>query len=241
MSDILVKDLFKNGYAFEANLGAASLTKLCTDKERLSDLLTDVRRNMDGDTVEEAAVVGTSEIPATETETPQATPAPVQLPCEGHLRPAYEDLYERYDLGHPDQHWGTEETVLATINLAYNWWRAKKSPKMMIGHISAKKFRKTGGHRAHKTGTHVDIDLVDVLPRDTGGTSTPKNQLKCAIVCWFAIRLGFRRGLFGDLQVCEVVNRLAKEKGLSGRMVFRSDHKSHFHFEMPLETSDVSV
>ena len=236
MPNMLVEDLFKNGYAFEANLGAASLTKLCTDKERLSQVLDKVR-NMDRDTVEADAVVGTPEISATETEMPQARHTPVQLPCKGHLRPTYENLYKLYDLRHPDQHWGTKKTVLATINLAYNWWRAKKSPKMLIGHISAKDFGATGGHRAHKTGTHVDIDLAGVLPQDTGGTSTPKNQLKCAIVCWFAIRLGFRRGLFGDRQVCEAVNRLAKQEGLSGRMAFWSDHKNHFHFEMPLESS----
>jgi hypothetical protein len=122
--------------------------------------------------------------------------------------------------------------VITALNVAYNWWKKGFSPTMLLGDISAKSFSSTGCHSAHKTGTHFDCDLAGMLPRDPGYNLD--KQKGCAIVCWFAIQLGVRRGLFSDQVVCEAVNEIAQEKGFPGRMEVRADHDNHFHFEMPL-------
>lgn len=107
----------------------------------------------------------------------------VELPHHSQLKPEYQGMYERYDSGCPD--WGTEPTVTMAINLAYNWWKKGYSPTMLLGDLSAKDFSKTGCHSAPRTGTHLDTDLSGTLPRDPGYNQD--KQLKCAIVCWFAI------------------------------------------------------
>jgi murein endopeptidase len=156
--------------------------------------------------------------------------AAVELPHHSQLKPEYKGMYERYDSGCADQHWGTEPTVLMALNLAYNWWKQGNTPTMLLGDISAKTFSQTGCHSAHKTGTHVDADLSGTLPRDPGYNQD--KQLKCAIVCWFAIQLGTRRVLFSDDVVAQAVNQIAAEKGFAGRVEVRADHDNHFHFEM---------
>lgn len=203
-----------------ANLGAVSLTTLSDDRTLLSGLLVEAAE-ADRNTAELGELISS----------PEERAAAVELPRPQDLPPEYKGMYSRYCLGHPDQHWGTRATVIATLNVAYNWWKNGNSPTMLIGHISAKDFAATRGHSAHKTGTHVDIDLAETLPRDSGYNR--EAQLKCARVCWFAIQAGFQRGLFSDQVVCDAVNKLAADKGFPGRMVVRADHDNHFHFEMP--------
>jgi len=162
--------------------------------------------------------------------TADTTAVAVEVPHHSKLKPEYRGMYERYDSGCPDQHWGSEATVTMALNLAYNWWKQGKTPTMLLGDVSARNFAQTGCHCAHKNGTHVDADLAGTLPRDPG--SNRDKQIKCAIVCWFAIQLGARRVLFSDGQVAEAVNKIAAEKGFPGRVAVRADHDNHFHFEM---------
>ncbi len=209
-------------HVFEsADLGSVSLIDLPDDGSALSEKLTEAA-NADRNTDELGEFILSSEV----------TAAAVELPHHRNLPTEYKGMYVRYDSSCPDQHWGTKTTVIATMNLAYNWWNRGNSPMMLIGDLSAKHFASTRCHSAHKTGTHVDIDLVGTLPRDPGYGRQEK--LKCVSVCWYAIQLGFHRGLFSDQDVCETVNNLAMEKGFPGRMVVRADHDNHFHFEMPL-------
>ena len=203
-----------------ANLGAVSLTTLSDDRTPLSELLVEAAE-ADRNTAELGELISS----------PEERAAAVELPRPQDLPPEYKGMYSRYCLGHPDQHWGTRATVIATLNVAYNWWKNGNSPTMLIGHISAQDFAATRGHSAHKTGTHVDIDLAGTLPRDP--EYNREKQLKCARVCWFAIQAGFQRGLFSDQVVCDAVNKLAADKRFPGQMVVRADHDNHFHFEMP--------
>jgi len=163
---------------------------------------------------------------------PRALNAAVELPHHGDLKPEYQGMYVRYDSACANQHWGTEATVTMAINVAYNWWKQGYQPTMLLGDLSARNFGATGCHSAHKTGTHLDIDLPSTLPRDPGYNL--EKQQKCAIVLWFAIQLGVRRALFSDSEVAQAVNDVAAEKGFPGRVEVRADHDNHFHLEMPL-------
>lgn len=164
---------------------------------------------------------------------PAVLAAAVELPHHSQLKPEYKGMYVRFDGGScADQHWGTDATVTMAINLAYNWWKQGFTPTMLIGDLSAKSFGSTGCHAAHKTGTHVDIDLSGTLPRDPGYNLD--KQKKCAQLCWFAIQLGVKRVLFSDGEVAAAVNKHAQAKGLPGRVEVRADHDNHFHLEMPL-------
>ena len=203
-----------------ANLGTVSLTDVSDDRTLLSGLLVEAAK-AERNTAELGELISS----------PEEMAAAVELPCPQNLPPKYKGMYSRYCLGYPDQHWGTRATVLATLNVAYNWWKNGNSPTMLIGHISAQDFAATRSHSAHKTGTHVDIDLAGTLPRDP--EYNREKQLKCARVCWFAIQAGFQRGLFSDQVVCDAVNKLAADKRFPGQMVVRADHDNHFHFEMP--------
>ena len=211
-----MKDVFEF-----ADLGSVSLIDLPDDGQIPSELLAEAAK-ADRNTDELGKFISS----------PEAIAAAVELPHHKQLPPEYKGMYIRYDSSCADQHWGTPATVRATINLAYNWWKKGNSPTMLIGDLSARNFACTGCHSAHKTGTHVDIDLKGMLPENQGYGR--REQLKCFLVCWYAIQLGFRRGLFSDQEVCEAVNRFAEEKNLPGRMVVRADHDTHFHFEMPL-------
>ncbi|WP_306051824.1 penicillin-insensitive murein endopeptidase [Oceaniradius stylonematis] len=157
---------------------------------------------------------------------------PLELPHHDKLKPKFKGMYIRYDSKCTGQHWGTEETVKMSMDLAYNWFKNNKTPTLLIGDISAKEFAKTKCHSAHKTGTHVDMDLAGTLPSDPGYDK--EKRLKCAQICWLAIQLGVKRVLFSDAKVGVAVNKLAKDKGLSGRVVVRADHDDHFHIEMPI-------
>lgn len=203
-----------------ANLGDVSLTTLSDDRTRLSELLVEAAE-ADRNTDELGELISS----------PEEMAAAVELPHEKNLPSRYKGMYIRYSSSCPNQHWGTRATVIATLNVAYNWWKKGNSPTMLIGDISAKNFAATGCHAAHKTGTHVDMDLAGTLPWDP--EYNREKQLKCARVCWFAIQAGFQRGLFSDQVVCDAVNELAADKGFPGRMVVRADHDNHFHFEMP--------
>ena len=203
-----------------ANLGTVSLTDVSDDRTLLSELLVEAAE-ADRNTDELGEFI----------LSPEEMAAAVELPHHQNLPSRYKGMYIRYSSSCPNQHWGTRATVMATLNVAYNWWRNGNSPTMLIGDISAKNFAATGCHAAHKTGTHVDIDIAGTLPRDP--EYNREKQLKCATVCWIAIQLGFRRGLFSDQVVCDAVNNLAADKGFPGRMVVRADHNTHFHFEMP--------
>jgi len=163
---------------------------------------------------------------------PKVLGSAVELPHHSQLKPEFRGMYVRYNGGAcGSQHWGTPETVSMALGLAYNWWKQGFKPTLLIGDLSAKDFSKTGCHAAHKTGTHVDMDLAGTLPRDPGYNR--ENQLKCAQLCWFAIQLGAKRVLFSDSTVARAVNELAKKNGLPGRVETRSDHDNHFHIEMP--------
>lgn len=203
-----------------ASPGAFSPTTLSDDRIPLSELLVEAAE-ADRNTDELGELISSSEEMA----------AAVELPHHQNLPSRYQGMYVRYCSSCPNQHWGTRATVIATLNVAYNWWKNRNSPPMLIGDISAQNFAATGCHAAHKTGTHVDIDLAKTLPKDP--EYNREKQLKCARVCWFAIQAGFRRGLFSDQVVCDAVNKLAADKGFPGRMVVRADHDNHFHFEMP--------
>lgn len=156
----------------------------------------------------------------------------VELPHHSQLKPEYEGMYVRYDSSCPDQHWGRADAVRMALLVAYNWWHYKFRPTLLIGDISARSFSQTRCHSAHKTGTHVDMDLALTLPRDPGYGKD--EQLKCAQLAWFALQARARRVLFGDAVVAQAVNRLAEENGLTGRVVVRADHDDHFHIEIPL-------
>jgi hypothetical protein len=155
----------------------------------------------------------------------------VELPHHSDLPPEQRDMYVRYDSRRcPNQHWGTRATVTFALKLARRWRDNKHQPVIHFGDISAKNFAKTNCHTAHKTGTHLDVDLPTALPSDP---SYDKGKRKlCATLCWYAVSLGARRVLFSDPAVAEAVNKLAQASRLVGRVVVRDDHDNHFHIEM---------
>nr|VFK21088.1 MAG: Penicillin-insensitive murein endopeptidase [Candidatus Kentron sp. LPFa] len=161
---------------------------------------------------------------------PEVLVAAVELPHHNQLKPEYKGMYVRYGSSCSRQHWGTKETVNMALSLAHNWWKRGNRPTMLLGDISAKNFGQTGCHSAHKNGKHLDADLSGTLPSDSGYNLD--KQKKCAIICWFAIQLGARRALFSDSAVAKAVNKIAVDKGYPGRVVVRTDHDNHFHFEM---------
>ena len=156
----------------------------------------------------------------------------IELPHHSRLKPEYRGMYIRYDSWSwsPDQHWGRPETVRLALQVAYNWWHYKFQPVVMIGDVSARTFAETECHSAHRGGTHFDMDLVGILPKDPGYGRDA--QLKCAQLAWFAIQAGVSRVLFADPVVAEAVNRLATERCVPGRALVRPDHHDHFHMEI---------
>lgn len=161
---------------------------------------------------------------------PEILRSAVELPHHRDLKPEYRGMYVRYGSSCSGQHWGTPNTVRMAVNLAYNWWKQIGTPTILLGDISAKNFSQTGCHMAHKSGTHLDVDLAGTLPKDPNYNLSKKK--KCAVLCWFGIQLGVKRILFSDAEVAKAVNELAEKKGFSGRVRVRADHDDHFHIEM---------
>ena len=157
---------------------------------------------------------------------------PVELPHHSQLPAGERGLYVRYDAGCADQHWGTPATVELALKLARRWRENGHQPTIHFGDISARNFARTRCHSAHRTGTHLDVDLPGSLPRDPGYNEARRKS--CSALCWYAVSLGARRVLFSDSAVAVAVNRLAQEDGLPGRVAVRADHDNHFHIEMPL-------
>ena len=156
----------------------------------------------------------------------------VELPHHSQLPAGERGLYVRYDAGCADQHWGTPATVEMALKLARRWRENGHQPTIHFGDISARNFAQTRCHSAHRTGTHLDVDLPGSLPRDRGYNEARRRS--CSALCWYAISLGARRVLFSDSAVAVAVNRLAQESHLPGRVAVRADHDNHFHIEMPL-------
>jgi hypothetical protein len=160
-------------------------------------------------------------------------PEAFELPDHSDLPPVLAGMYARYGSKCPGQHWGTKETVLFAIDVAYNWWKAPLLPTLCLGDLSAASFKNTGCHKAHKSGTHVDMDLPGWLPAD--GDYTKEKQERCKVLCMLMIALGAGRVLFNDKDVKAEVNKWAEEEGLPGRVDDSvAGHDTHFHAEMPV-------
>jgi hypothetical protein len=156
---------------------------------------------------------------------------PMELPHHNDLPPGQRGMYVRYDLQRcPGQHWGTKATINFALKLAQRWRDNKHQPVIHFGDISAKNFAETKCHDAHKMGTHLDVDLPGILPKDDGYDADKRK--KCIALCWYAIYLGANRVLFGDSVVAHAVNKIAREIRLVGRVDVRDDHKDHFHIEL---------
>ena len=154
-----------------------------------------------------------------------------ELPHHSLLPEKLKGMYTRYDLKQRNQHYGTKRTIFFALNLAYNWWVKKMKPQLLIGDISAKEFDNTQGHLSHKTGTHIDIDLSNFLPRDTAYDVEKKMQ--CAVLCGMMLSLGAKRILFNDVDVMAACNQLAAKKNLTGRVIATvPGHDNHFHVEL---------
>lgn len=192
---------------------------------QLERLYEEVERAADARDVEELG-------PAGPAENADEFLEPVELPHHSQLPAGERGMYVRYDAGCVNQHWGTPATVELALNLARRWWRNGHQPTIHFGDISARNFARTGCHSAHKTGTHLDVDLPGSLPRDRDYNE--EKRKKCSALCWYAVSLGAQRVLFSDSAVAEAVNKLARENGLRGRVAVRADHDNHFHIEMPL-------
>ncbi|PCH65229.1 MAG: hypothetical protein COC01_10050 [Bacteroidetes bacterium] len=156
-----------------------------------------------------------------------------ELPHHSELPERLKGMYTRYDLKGRNQHFGTKDTIYFALNLAYNWWLRKLKPQLLIGDISAKNFSDTKGHKSHKTGTHIDLDLSYYLPKDADYDIDKKT--KCAILCGMMLALGAKRVLFNDRDVMTAVNQFAVKNNYSGRVVDGvPGHDNHFHAELPL-------
>ena len=199
--------------AFRQTRLASSLIDLTASHDRFAEHLIEtsvIDRNVDVPYGVSAAMSGTADV--------------VELPHHLDLRPAYKGMYVRCNFGRlPRQHCGTQQTVGAAINLAFNWWKSGHSPTMRIG-------GRPHGDTVAEVGTQFDCRLVGMLPGDPGYSA--EKQRLCALVCWYALQLGVQQGLFADADVCHAVNELAEDLGISGRMTVCPNHNRHFRFGM---------
>ena len=154
-----------------------------------------------------------------------------ELPHHSMLPEEIKGMYTRYDIKNRNQHYGTKATITFLLNLAYNWWKRGFKPQLLIGDISAKNFKETKGHKGHKTGNIIDLDLSYYLPKDPEYNIEKKT--KCAILCGMMLGLGAKCILFNDVDVMSAANQLAVKHDLEGRVIANvPGHDNHFHVEV---------
>ena len=130
-------------------------------------------------------------------------------------------------------HWGTQETIAFAQAVANSWQTNGNTPKLYIGDISDQVFANTTGHYGHKTGTHVDFDLLGTLMDDPDYTAA--KQKKCAALICYMIILGAKRVIYNDATVKTNVNTWAAQMHYTGRVDDSvAGHGNHIHAEMPL-------